>query len=77
VAFAATAVAAVEFSASMEDQLWAKVYFSATGGFGNLPSLCLVVAASLILVERLSWPLDEPVVRVVAGLVLASAASPS
>lgn len=47
--------------------------FAASLGFGDRPSLCLLVAALLVLVEASSSPIDVPRARMLAATVLASA----
>lgn len=47
--------------------------FTASFGFADRPSLCLLVAALLVLVEASSSPINVPRARMLAATVLASA----
>jgi hypothetical protein len=66
--FAAPAAVAVERAVSLDGPLSSRVSFASTG-FGGLASLCLVVAAMLVLLEQLSSPVETSAVHVVAGVV--------
>jgi hypothetical protein len=66
--FAAPAAVAVERAVSLDGPLTSRVSFASTG-FGGLASLCLVVAAMLVLLEQLSSPVETSAVLVLAGVV--------
>ncbi len=72
VGFAALASAAVQQAATIDGSFHFRVR-AASNGFATFPSFCLVVAALLVRIERLSSPVHGPAVRIVAAMVLGSA----
>jgi hypothetical protein len=71
-AFAALASAAVLEAVTINASIRSRI-FAAANGSGNLPTLCLVVAAMLVLIEHLSAATHEPAVRLLARALQASA----
>ena len=73
VGFAAPASAALWRAATMTTNgSLSRRTFAASFGFAERPSLCLLVAALLVLVEASSSPIDVPRARMLAATVLAS-----
>jgi hypothetical protein len=73
VAFAAMAAGPVQQAVALPNSISGKILF-ASRGFGDVPSVCLLIAAILLVVEHRAAPIDGATVPALAVIVVVSAA---
>ena len=73
VAFGAMAAGPMQQAATLPDSISRKILF-ASRGFGDVPSVCLLVVAMLLVVEQRAEPIDGPSLPALAMIVVVSAA---